>query len=136
MEWWLIDLAAVVGLVAGGRYIMTRRRTHREADAELAGVRRLADEDVTQLGEELSRFDGESPGFGPGEHYPLPAGPVGMEVTGSRASAQLSFGGKPLGSPGARRGLVPRRYASPPSVAHRSIETRMVRKDCSGLFLR
>lgn len=58
MELWLIDLAAVVGLVAGGRYIMTRRRTHREADAELAGVRRLADEDVTQLGEELSRFDG------------------------------------------------------------------------------
>ena len=58
MEWWLIDLAAVVGLVAGGRVIMTRRRTHRAAGEELAGVRRLADEDVTQFGEELSRFDG------------------------------------------------------------------------------
>ena len=39
MEWWLIDLAAVVGLVAGGRVIMTRRRTHRAAGEELAGVR-------------------------------------------------------------------------------------------------
>jgi hypothetical protein len=58
MEWWLIDLAAVVGLVAGGRHIMTRRRVHRAADEELAGVRTLADEDVTQLGEQLGRLDG------------------------------------------------------------------------------
>ena len=58
MEWWLVDLMAVVGLVGGGRLLMSRRRAHRADAEELAGVRMLADEDVTKLGEQLSRFDG------------------------------------------------------------------------------
>ena len=36
-----------------------RRREEREAEEDLAAVRVLADEDVTQLGEELTRLDGE-----------------------------------------------------------------------------
>jgi hypothetical protein len=58
MEWWLIDALAVVGLVGGGRLMLTKRRAHRADAEELAGVRTLADEDVTQLGEELGRLDG------------------------------------------------------------------------------
>lgn len=54
-------LAVLVGAsaVAGGRWLWDRRTLHREEATELEGVRRLADEDVTLLGEELLRLDGE-----------------------------------------------------------------------------
>jgi hypothetical protein len=61
MEWLLIALA-----VGGGGIVATRWR-QRRADAavqrdELDGVRRLADEDVTVLGEQLQRLDAEVAG--------------------------------------------------------------------------
>lgn len=49
--------------VAGGRWLWDRRGRHRDAAAELAGVRALADEDVTLLGEELHRLDAEVSGL-------------------------------------------------------------------------
>ena len=55
---WLIALVAGGGLALGGRYWRDRRRAHRTGDQELAGVRALADEDVTILGEQLQRLDG------------------------------------------------------------------------------
>ena len=57
MEWWLVDLMAVRRSRRRGRLLMSRRRAHRADAEELAGVRMLADEDVTQLGGQLSRFD-------------------------------------------------------------------------------
>src|SRR5215211_7726515 len=56
MEWLLIALAA------GGGAVLARRWRRRRADgaarqAELVGVRQLADEDVTILGEQLGRLD-------------------------------------------------------------------------------
>ena len=65
MEWLL--LAVVVG---GGGWaakkwrdrLALRRTTADEQAAELAGVRRLADEDVTFLGEQLQCLDGEVAG--------------------------------------------------------------------------
>ena len=61
MEWLLI------ALVAGGGGLLTKRWTDRRAHrrdelAELEGVRRLADEDVTYLGEQLQRLDHEVAG--------------------------------------------------------------------------
>jgi hypothetical protein len=58
MEWLLL------ALVAGGRGWITKRwRDHqalrRTQQEELGGVRRLADEDVTYLGEQLQRLDRE-----------------------------------------------------------------------------
>jgi uncharacterized membrane protein YgcG len=58
MEWLLIALVAG-GSVWAGRRFQARRTARREAGAELEGVRRLADEDVTLLGEELQRLDAE-----------------------------------------------------------------------------
>jgi uncharacterized membrane protein YgcG len=55
---WMLALAAGGGLVLGGRYWLDRRRARGEDDDELAGVRVLADEDVTLLGEQLQRLDG------------------------------------------------------------------------------
>lgn len=54
-------LAVLAGglAVAGGRWLWDRRAQHQEEAAELDGVRRLADEDVTLLGEELHRLDAE-----------------------------------------------------------------------------
>ena len=54
---WLLALVAVGGLAVGGRRLLTSRRVHREDAEELAGVRALADEDVTLLGEQLQRLD-------------------------------------------------------------------------------
>ena len=59
MEWFLI--AVVVG---GGAGFMAKRwreqaALRREERAELEGVRRLADEDVTVLGEQLQRLERE-----------------------------------------------------------------------------
>jgi len=52
-------LAVLVGgvAVAGGRWAWERRARRREDAVELDGVRVLADEDVTLLGEELQRLD-------------------------------------------------------------------------------
>ena len=54
-------LAVLAGgaAVAGGRWLWDRRTRHQEEAAELEGVRHLADEDVTLLGEELHRLDAE-----------------------------------------------------------------------------
>lgn len=58
MEWLLL-------LVAGGgggvlvRKLTARRRARRDDEAELAVVRRLADEDVIVFGEQLQRLDGQ-----------------------------------------------------------------------------
>ena len=58
-------LALLAGGVAvtGGRWLWDRRARRREDAAELAGVRVLADEDVTLLGEELHRLDAEVAGL-------------------------------------------------------------------------
>lgn len=61
MEWLLI------ALVAGGGGFLTKRWSDRRAirrreQHELEGVRRLADEDVTYLGEQLQRLDREVQG--------------------------------------------------------------------------
>jgi hypothetical protein len=57
MEWLLIVLGG--GAVAAGRYVWAKRAARRQAAAELADIRRLADDDVTHFGEQLSRL-GES----------------------------------------------------------------------------
>ncbi|GAB3810371.1 hypothetical protein [Kribbella italica] len=44
------------GVAAAGRYAWARRMAKRRQAAELADVRRLADEDVTQYGEQLARL--------------------------------------------------------------------------------
>lgn len=56
MEWLLVLLAGG-GAALGGRYLWDRRRVSHHHAAELEGVRALADEDVTLLGEELQRLD-------------------------------------------------------------------------------
>lgn len=55
----LLALLAGGGAVAAGRYLWDRQRRRQDDSAELDGVRLLADEDVTLLGEELHRLDGE-----------------------------------------------------------------------------
>jgi hypothetical protein len=62
MEWLLIALAGGGGAVVAVRRIWDRRTIRRQADEELRGVRRLADEDVTLLGEQLQRLDAEVAG--------------------------------------------------------------------------
>jgi hypothetical protein len=44
------------GVAAAGRYVWARRLAKRRRADELADVRRIADEDVTQYGEQLSRL--------------------------------------------------------------------------------
>ena len=60
---WLLALVAGGGLALGGRYWFDRRRVHKEDAEELAGVRALADEDVTLLGEQLQRLDASVSGL-------------------------------------------------------------------------
>lgn len=57
MEWILLALGAgAIGI--SGRHVAVRRRSERrDAQTQLAGVRRLADEDVTVFGEQLQRLD-------------------------------------------------------------------------------
>lgn len=56
---WLLAVLGGGGLALGGRYMWDRRAAKRGDAAELEQIRKLADEDVTLLGEELSRL-GES----------------------------------------------------------------------------
>jgi hypothetical protein len=56
MVWWLLAALGSGGLVWSGRYLRDRRATRRVERAELEQIRALADEDVTLLGEELSRL--------------------------------------------------------------------------------
>lgn len=56
MEWLLVLLAGG-GAALGGRYLWDRRQVRHHDAVELEGVRALADEDVTMLGEELQRLD-------------------------------------------------------------------------------
>jgi hypothetical protein len=56
MEWVLVVLIAGAGGVAAKRW-RDRRALRRAQQEELDGVRRLADEDVTLLGEQLQRLD-------------------------------------------------------------------------------
>src|SRR6476620_10251101 len=62
MEWFLVLLVAAGGAAFGMRQWRGRRRAEeleRERQAELEVARRLADEDVTVLGEQLQRLDAE-----------------------------------------------------------------------------
>jgi uncharacterized membrane protein YgcG len=56
MEWLLAALGGG-GVVLLGRYVWDRRNARRGDAEELAEIRRLADEDITLLGEELGRLD-------------------------------------------------------------------------------
>jgi hypothetical protein len=58
MEWLLLLLVGGGG-AWGVRRVRTRRAAARERQEELEGVRRLADEDVTILGEQLRRLDAQ-----------------------------------------------------------------------------
>ncbi len=54
---WLLMLLSGGAVVVGGRHLLSRRRAHRAEGEHLLVMRTLADEDVTLLGEELSRLD-------------------------------------------------------------------------------
>ena len=56
MEWLVLLLVAGGGGLAAHR-VLGRRSRHREEVEELDGIRRLADEDVTYLGEQLQHLD-------------------------------------------------------------------------------
>ncbi|WP_165956688.1 hypothetical protein [Kribbella antibiotica] len=53
---WLLALLGGGGLAVAGRYLWDRRAAQRGDAAELEQVKKLADEDVTLLGEELTRL--------------------------------------------------------------------------------
>ena len=61
MEWLLLLLVAGGGGLAARR-VLGRRSQHREEAEELDGIRQLADEDVTYLGEQLQRLDAQVQG--------------------------------------------------------------------------
>jgi hypothetical protein len=54
---WLVFLLGGGGAALAGRYLWDRRAARRFDAAELEEIRKVADEDVTQFGEELSRLD-------------------------------------------------------------------------------
>jgi hypothetical protein len=54
---WLAFLLGGGGAALAGRYLWDRRAGRRLEAAELEEIRKVADEDVTQFGEELSRLD-------------------------------------------------------------------------------
>jgi hypothetical protein len=56
MVWWLLAALGGGGLAWSGRYLRARRAARRVERTDLAQIRALADEDVTLLGEELSRL--------------------------------------------------------------------------------
>ena len=62
MEWLLLALVAGGGGGWGARKWRERKALRRTQAEELEGVRRLADEDVTYLGEQLQRLDREVAG--------------------------------------------------------------------------
>jgi uncharacterized membrane protein YgcG len=62
MEWVLIALVVGGAGLAGGRRWQRSREQAAETRSELEGVRRLAEEDVTVLGEQLRRLDAEVAG--------------------------------------------------------------------------
>ncbi|MEV0285098.1 MULTISPECIES: hypothetical protein [unclassified Kribbella] len=55
--WWLFAALGGGGIVLAGRYVWDRRAAQRGDAEELEEIRKLADEDVTLLGEELRRLD-------------------------------------------------------------------------------
>lgn len=55
--WWLLTALGGGGLALAGRYLWDRRSAQRGDAEELEEIRRLADEDVTLLGEELTRLN-------------------------------------------------------------------------------
>jgi hypothetical protein len=55
--WWLLTALGGGGLALAGRYLWDRRAARRGDAEELEQIRKLADEDVTLLGEELTRLD-------------------------------------------------------------------------------
>ena len=62
---WLIGIAALVGaggVVSGLRRLAVRRHRARDEAVEMAGVREMADEDTTLLGEQLARLGAGHPG--------------------------------------------------------------------------
>ena len=61
MEWFLAGMVVVAGGGAVWRSLGVRRARHRDAADELAGVQAMADEDVTLLGEQLSRLGVDNP---------------------------------------------------------------------------
>jgi hypothetical protein len=61
---WLIGIAALVGAggaVSGLRRLAVRRHRARDEAVEMAGVREMADEDTTLLGEQLARLGAGHP---------------------------------------------------------------------------
>jgi hypothetical protein len=61
MEWLVLLLVAGGGGLAARR-VLGRRSQHREEEEGLDGIRQLADEDVTYLGEQLQRLDAQVQG--------------------------------------------------------------------------
>jgi hypothetical protein len=61
MEWLLLLLVAGGGAFTARR-VLGRRSRHREVEDDLDGIRQLADEDVTYLGEQLQRLDAQVQG--------------------------------------------------------------------------
>lgn len=57
MEWILLLALGAGAVGTAGRHLVVRRGRRHDARAQLAGVRRLADEDVTTFGEQLQRLD-------------------------------------------------------------------------------
>jgi hypothetical protein len=57
--WWLLTALGGGGVVLAGRYVWDRRAARQGDAEELDQIRKLADEDVTLLGEELRRLDAQ-----------------------------------------------------------------------------
>ena len=60
--WWFLAALGGGGLALAGRYVWDRRAATRGDAEELEQIKKLADEDVTLLGEELARLDGRVTG--------------------------------------------------------------------------
>ncbi|MEU8221346.1 hypothetical protein [Kribbella sp. NPDC048915] len=60
--WWMLAALGGGGLALAGRYFWDRRAAQRGDAEDLEQIRRLADEDVTLLGEELRRLDAQVSG--------------------------------------------------------------------------
>src|SRR4051794_33848116 len=61
MEWLLFALAGG-GVALAARQLWDRKKARREDAADLTQIRKVADEDITLLGEELSQLDAEVAG--------------------------------------------------------------------------